>query len=194
MTRLPALLIPLALVFASPTGTAVEIVPSEETVAERIKSVDAVLLVRALSEPTLRAEDYGPLIRQQNPGLAEQVSGQAVLFPLIEQDVQVVEIMKGRSLSLLGSPIRVGTSGGHNGLHVDADWPQTRAMAVGGSYVLFLLNDSYFDQLRYDRHDMFRVDPPRVTTPHNEAPYAKALLGMSSSAALELIREAVEAP
>ena len=65
-------------------------------------------------------------------------------------------------------------------------------MVVRGTYVLFLKEHPIFEQLRYDYFDMFRVDPPRVTTLHGNTAYAEVLLHMTPPEALAHIRDAVK--
>ncbi len=192
--RRNTLLIALAVVASTISGTAIDIVPSESTVAERIKYMDAVLHVRAVSEPVVRAEDHGPRLRAANPDVAAidpDFGKEPLLWPLVEQDVEVLEVMKGGSFAARGMTIRVGTSGGHNGMHLAANWREQRAMSVGGTYVLFLMELPAFGPLRYSHFDKFRVDPPLVITPHDESAYAKVLLRMGTTEALAHIRDFV---
>jgi hypothetical protein len=169
-------------------GAAIDVIPEIKTVAERVAETDAVLRVRAVSEPTVRAEDLAPGLRESDPDAS--IPG-PLLMPLIEQDVEVLEVIKGDAYAVLGARLRLGTSGGDDGVYLASDWRQRRALAVGATYVLFLWEHARAKQLRYSWFDMFRLDRVRVIGP-DETPYGKALLTMTSSDALALIRDAVQ--
>ena len=189
MKRRPnTLMTALAVVAATVSGAAIDIKPVEKTVAERLKYMDVVLHVRAVSQPIVTTEDHAPIIREQAP----EFKGPA-LFLTIEQDVQVLEVIKGKSFAVQGTTIRVTTGVGHNGLRLDPGW-RYHAMAEGGTYVLFLYDRPYFKRLlSYDPHDLFRVDPPRVTAPYyGDSAYAKTLIRMTPTEALAHIRQAVK--
>jgi hypothetical protein len=185
------LLIALAVVLGRLTGAAIDIIPPEGSVAERVRNLEVVLLVRAVSEPTVRAEDILPSLRAANPDVIWPPD-EKYLTPIIEQDVEVLEVMKGHAAVAAGTTIRVGTSGGHNAMHLAEGWRERRTMAARGTYVLFLSQHRPSTQLRYYYFDLFRLDPPRVTVPNGETAYGTTLAGMSPAGALSLIRDAVK--
>jgi hypothetical protein len=148
--------------------------------------MDAVLRVRPINEPTVRAEDLRPSFQESNPNL---VFPSPLLTPVIEQDVEVLEVIKGFDFAVVGTTIRISTSGGHNGMHLDSDW-RRRTLSLGSNYVLFMWQHPRSKQLQYSYFDIFRLDNSRITMP-NEAPYGQALLGLSALEALAFIREAV---
>jgi hypothetical protein len=179
-------LVLVAVVFANLTGVAVNIIPPQRTVAERVATMDAVLRVRPISEPTVRAEDLRPSLQEANPDV---VFPSPLLTPVIEQNVEVLEVIKGFSFAVVGTTIRIGTSGGHNGMHLDSDW-RRRTLSLGSTYVVFMSEHPWSKQLRYSYFDIFRLDDPRITMP-NEAPYGRALLRLNALDALDFVREAV---
>jgi hypothetical protein len=165
----------IAVLLASLNGLAINIVPAEKTVAERIATMDAVLRLRALGEPSVRAEDQRPSLQESNPDI---VFPYALLLPAIEQDVDVLEVIKGHAFAAVGGRIRIRTSGGHNGMHMESDW-RRRTLSPASTYVLFLSHDPRSTQLRYYHYDMFRLDDDRVTMP-TAAPYGEALQTMKA--------------
>lgn len=185
MKRVAALIV-FAVIATTPDTTAIDIVPSEASVAERMQHFDAVLRVRAVDQPSVRPEDRRAVLEAANPDIT--FNG-PVLTPLIEQNVHILEVIKGASFATAGTTVRVGTSGGHNAMHLDHDW-RRRTLVAGGTYVLFVRYNAHAGQLRYQLWDLFRLDGVRVTAAY-EAPYAQALLERSPSAALALIRDAV---
>lgn len=103
----------------------------------------------------------------------------------------MLEVLRGRSSATEGTTIRVETSGGHNGVHLDADW-RRRALVPQGQYILLLSEHPPSRQLRFLPFDMFRLDGPVVTVPFETA-YGRTLLGMTPSEALVFLRGAVAA-
>ena len=178
----------LAIVAATVSGAAIDVKPVEKTVAERVKHMDVVLHVRAVSQPIVTTEDHAPTYREQGA----QIEG-PVLFLMVEQDVQVLEVIKGDSFAVRGTTIRVTTGVGHNGLRLAPGW-RYLTMAEGGTYVLFLSHRPYYKGfLAYDPHDLFRLDRPRVTAPYDDdSAYAKTLIRMTPTEALAHIRNAVK--
>ena len=180
------LLVVVALLVGSREGATIDILPDAATVAERVAAFDIVLRVRAASAPSVRAEDSAPAIRKANPELELR---EPMLSPVIEQDVEVLEVLRGRSSATEGAIIRVETSGGHNGMHLNDDW-RRRALVPQGEYILLLSVHPTSRQLRFLPFDMFRLDGPVVTVPFETA-YGRTLLGMTPSEALVFIRGAV---
>jgi len=156
--------------------------PSEKTVLERVARMDAVLCVRALSEPEVREEDWRPELQDADPVLTFL---EPIIVPMIEQEVEVLEVIKGRSFAVPGMPIRIGTFGGN----LDGDW-RRRTLVVDATYVVFISQHPGLEQLQYDPHDLFRLDGPPISARY-EAAYSRRLLGMSPSDALAFIRDAV---
>ncbi len=185
MRRVAPLMV-LTMLVSSLHVEAIDIVPPETSIAERIGRADAVVLrVRAVSEPTVRAYDHAPAIRAANPDVP--VSG-PFLSPLIEQNVQVVEVIKGQQFASAGTTIRIGTSGGHNSMHLAESWQQ-RTLTVGADYVLFLTYDKWASELVYYYFDIFRLDSSGLVVPF-DTEYGKTLQGLRPTAALTAIRDA----
>lgn len=174
----------LSVLLAAVDGAAVDIIPGERTITERITKMDAVLCVRAFTEPIVRAQDWRPAMIEANPGLSFP---EPVHIPVIEQDVEVLEVIKGGSLASVGTSVRIHTSGGHDGMHLDSDW-RRRTLKVDGIFVVFLVQNLTFKQLWYDRHDLFSLDGANVAAEY-ETTYGKTLLAMSPSEALAFLRD-----
>jgi hypothetical protein len=125
------------ILLATLTALAVDVVPSERTVAERIGHIQTVLRVRALTTAVVRAEDIGPRLRASiAPDPVPPSMAGPILTPLIEQDVEVLEFLKGAAPIQVGATITIRTSGGHDGIHLDDSWSE-RALVRGGTFVIF---------------------------------------------------------
>ena len=179
-------LLVIAILVTNLESAAVDVIPNDRTVAERIRNVDAVLLVRATGAAVVRGEDLAPAVRAESPELTIG----PLLFAIIEQDLEIIEVMKGGAIAA-GTAFRAGTSGGHTGMDLASNW-RSRTLDERGTYVLFLSYVSRAKQWRYHYCDLFRVDTPEVLPACPITPYAKTLLGLSSSAAIAFIRDAAK--
>jgi hypothetical protein len=138
------------------------VAPGAATVAERLDSVDAVALVRVMSQPRTRALDIKPILEAANPGILLP----EMVVPVTEYDVRVVEVIKSYSTVTAGATITVGGRGGR--LMLGAADHVTEGIGYellsGGSYMLFLQFNEAPDIFTTTPFDVFRYDGPRVST------------------------------
>lgn len=145
--------------------------PEEQTLAERIAHLDAVLVVKVIAEPRgvavgVPTEWFGPL--------ANRPDFDPPPFVHTETPVEILEVFKGSpAAGVAGARTLVVTSGGN------AAWKEGRAigndgpplLVVGGTYIVLLSSRRPDVQPYAANTDIFHLDRGRLVA-HGSAPQA----------------------
>jgi hypothetical protein len=168
------------------------VTPGERTLAERMATMDAALLVRVLSPGQSRAIDLRKEIEATDPGL--------ILAPIIvvhtAYDVEVIDVLTGHERAVSGGRLRIATWGGR------ATWDETEIVSptrvpqlvAGATYAVFLTGNDSFSRLTFLDGDVYRLDGARVelNSAGAQTAYGQSISGLTSEDALTLLRAAAE--
>ena len=169
-----------------------EVIPAGQTLAERLAFVHAALLVRVVGPAQSRAVDISGALQEGNPGAAIR----PVVMVVTESDVMVLEAFKAHGAMTTGATIRIATIGGR------AKWRgrdlairrRTPDLEAGGTYLLMLRDEQEWETPMFVDDDVFRIESGRVaaTRPSGGTSYAKELVGLTETDAIEHFRHALD--
>ena len=170
------------------------VMPDAESLAERLKEVDVVAVVRIAGSGRARVAEVSLAALAKNEDDLPDIELPPVI--LTEHSADVLEILKAPSRPMaLGATMSLLQHGGEATWHerLVRTYAEVPTLAPGASYLVFLNYNEASAGMMVSPFDVFRVDRGNIeATRPSTTKYSASIVGLSPHDGLAIVRRALE--